>query len=123
MPAKLGAAGRKLWRELVGEYVFEVREVALLEACARQADDVALLEKVLRSDGPIGVGSRGQPKLTPVVGELRQGRLALARLLGELGLPAEEAEDAPTTARSARARHAADVRWAAAAARKARRGA
>jgi hypothetical protein len=124
MPSKLGAAGRKLWRAMTSEFEIaegEVRVIALLEAAVRQADDVALLEEALARDGVTVVGSRGQARMNPVVAELRQSRLALARLLGELPVPEPEADDVPTTAASRRAQRAADIRWAKVAARKARR--
>ena len=45
----------------------------------------------------------------PAIPELRQGRQALSRLLGELKLP--NADGRPESAASARGRHAANARW------------
>jgi hypothetical protein len=106
MPANLGTAGRKLWRSVLEDFDLSGAELVLLEAAARQADDVATLEAGLR-DGFTVQGSRGQPRLAAAVTEVRQGRLALARLLAELRLPAdgEEVGRNPTKAR------AADARW------------
>lgn len=108
-PARLGAAGKKLWTSLVDTFDFDAREVAVLERACRQCDDVALLEGLLERDGLSTVGSTGQPKLTPIVSELRQGRLAVARLLGDLALP--DGSQMPATARTVRARKAANHRW------------
>lgn len=109
-PAGLGEAGRSLWDAINSEFGgLEAREVAVLEAACRQADDVAALEALMASDGLVTQGSMGQPKLVSAVSEARQGRLALARLLNELRLPSDVGVgDSPA---SARARHAAGVRW------------
>lgn len=110
VPEGLGAAGTALWCGLTDVYVFAPREVAVLTLACRQADDVAALEAALAEDGPVVVGSRGQPRLSAVVTELRQGRVALARLLGDLALPGED-DQVPRTAASERASRAAQVRW------------
>lgn len=106
-PAGLGRAGRALWRDIAAEFELDVRELAVLAAACRQADDVARLEALIEEQGAVVTGSAGQPKLSPAFAEVRQGRLALGRLLGDLALP----NDTPTTARSSRARRAAEARW------------
>jgi hypothetical protein len=58
------------------------REQALLAAAARQADAIAALEADIAERGYVVGG-----KLNPAVPETRQGRTALARLLGGLDLP------------------------------------
>jgi hypothetical protein len=85
------------------------REAAILAAACRQADDVAALEEAIAKQGVVVEGSQGQPRLSPLVTEARQGRLAVARLLGELDLADPDAE--PRSAKWRRARHAADARW------------
>jgi hypothetical protein len=89
---------------------YDPREVANIEAACRQADLNAELEAALAADGVAVSGSRGQPTCNPIAAELRQGRLAVLRLLGEVGIPDPEAEKAETAA-SKRGRHAAEVRW------------
>jgi hypothetical protein len=88
---------------------FDERELAVLAAACRQADDLAALEAVIAEEGVVAIGSKGQPRLSSLVTEVRQGRLALTRLLGELDLTDANAE--PRTARSRRAQHAATSRW------------
>lgn len=120
MPAKLGSAGRGLWRAVLDEFDLSSAELVLLEAACRQADDVATLEAGL-ADGFVVAGSKGQPRLSAAVTEARQGRLALARLVAELRLPAEGTDVgvSPVKSRAARARWTArDRRLAAAADRK-----
>jgi phage terminase small subunit len=122
-PEGLAAAGRRLWRAIVGDLAegmeLDARELALLEAAARQADAVSVLERAVKRDGTMVKGASGQRRLNGAVSEVRQGRIALARLLGDLDLPADQA---PRTASSRRAQKAAQVRWAEHTARKAARG-
>ena len=109
-PERLQVAGRALWDTLVADYEFGSHELALLALACRQADDVAALEEVLERDGFIVPGSNGQPKLTAVVAELRQGRLAMSKLLDQLALPADD-EPVGRTPASRRAQKAARARW------------
>ncbi len=112
-PAHLGAAGRKLWvailAAVVDEYELDARELALLEKACGTADTVALLEKALATGSAVVTGPHGQILVNPVIAELRQQRLALARLLGAIDLGDVD----ETTPASRRARHAAQARWAA----------
>lgn len=108
-PAGLGTAGKAIWRSLTGTFDFEVGELLIVETCARQADDLAALEAIVEESGLMVAGSAGQPRLNPAVAECRQARIALARMLGMLGMPDDE--NKPMTAASRSARHAATVRW------------
>jgi hypothetical protein len=76
------------------------REEALLDLAARQAADVAAAEADIAARGHLVEGSRGQKVVNPSVAEVRQSRLALGRLLGQLDLP-ESTRDAVTGARRA----------------------
>jgi hypothetical protein len=111
--AGVGPAGRALWKtvldDLPAELDFDPRELAILAAACRQADAVVELEQAIERDGVMIVGAAGQARMNACVTEARQGRLALARLLGDLDLP-DEAEQ-PRSAASKRAQHAAGVRW------------
>jgi hypothetical protein len=110
-----------LWRRLTGVYEFDAREVTVVEAAARQADRVADLDALVERDGLMVPGSRGQLVMHPGVSEARLGRVALTRLLASLDLPADDdgedevgerrAMTGPKGRRSARAAHAATVRW------------
>ncbi len=112
----LGRAGLALWDRLVGvrangeHYTFLPHEIGVVEACCRQADDLAELERVIERDGYTVTGAAGQSRLNGAVTEARQGRLALARLLGALALPDED--ERPMTEAQRRAQKAANVRWA-----------
>lgn len=110
-PARLGPAGRALWRRFVEHYEFGGHELLVLEAAARQADDVANLEALIADDGLTVAGSAGQRRLHPGLAEVRAGRLAVGKLLAQLSLP-EDAQPIRSEA-STRAQRAAEVRWAA----------
>lgn len=113
-PKGLGKRGRALWRSVVSglpdDWEFDDREAALLGLAARQADDLALLEEAIASRGTFVSGSAGQPVLNPAIGEARQARMAIGRLLGQLELPDGE-EEQPRTAAGKRAQRAARARW------------
>jgi len=108
-PTGLGTAGKALWRRLVSAFDFAEHELAILEVACHQADDVAALERVIAADGMVVTGSAGQSRLNGAVSEVRQGRLALGKLLGALALPDEE--DRPLSATSKTAQKAANARW------------
>jgi uncharacterized protein with von Willebrand factor type A (vWA) domain len=82
------------------------REEALLDLAAHQAEDIARAEADISERGFLVEGSRGQQVINPAVPEVRQGRLALGKLLGQLDLP-ESTRDAVRNAR-----RAAESRWA-----------
>lgn len=109
-PENLAAAGSALWGAVTADYQLDPPELAVLALACRQSDDVATLEAELADQGPTVEGSKGQPRLSPIFAELRQSRLALAKLLAELRLPID-AEAAGLTPASRRAQHAANVRW------------
>ncbi len=113
-PAGLDTAGRAVWRRILGdlpdEWELDARELLILEAAARQADLNRALEVALSEDGVRVLGSSGQPRLNAVATELRQGHVALGKLLEALALPGDEGGGA-LTAQQKRAQAAADARW------------
>jgi len=119
-PGGLSRPGKALWRAIEGDLAegmeLDARELAVLDAACRQADAVGVLERAVKRDGTMVRGASGQRRLNGAVSEARQGRVALARLLGELDLAGESV---PQTAGTRRARKAAETRWAAHHARRA----
>ena len=81
------------------------REEALLDLAARQLDAVARAEADIDTRGYLVEGSRGQQVINPSIAEVRQGRLAMAKILAGLDLP-ESTRDVVQ-----RARAAAEARW------------
>lgn len=110
-PKNLGHAGRDLWRMVTGALTLDPHEQPGLVLACRQLDDVARLEDLLDRDGLVVTGSTGQPRLSAVVAELRQSRLAAAKLLDALALPVDD-ETGSATPAAKRARRAAESRWA-----------
>ena len=69
------------------------REQAVLANACAQADTNAALEERLSEEGVTVRGAAGQWRLNASVTELRQGRLALARLLDQVCLDHTRAPD------------------------------
>jgi uncharacterized protein with von Willebrand factor type A (vWA) domain len=106
-PAGLGKAGKRVWGSILREFQLDARELLVLEQAGAQADAVEALELEIASAGLVSRGSRGQPRLSPTVSELRQARLSVAKLLRDLALPDRDGGTATTR----RARKAAEARW------------
>ncbi len=86
-PAGLRTAGKRLWRSVLQEYELEEHERAmLLEAC-RSLDLLDQLDAAVRRDGAM-VESQQGARAHPAAVEARQQKIALARLLAALRLPA-----------------------------------
>ncbi|HKH14783.1 MAG TPA: hypothetical protein VKA47_09030 [Solirubrobacterales bacterium] len=100
---KAGAALEKTIRgDLPENAELDPREELLLAAASQQADDIAALEGDIRARGHIVRGAKGAEVVNASVREVRQGRLALGRLLAGIDLPAA----APATViRGERAAH------------------
>jgi hypothetical protein len=84
-------------------------EIELLRECCRLLDEVEDLHSARASEGLSVPGSNGQPRVHPGLGELRQHRLALGRLLAQLQLPEEPGALASPV--QAKARVAGHARW------------
>lgn len=110
-PAGLAVRGRRFWRVTIDTYdMTDSEESLLIEAC-RLMDECEQLRGVVDEQGMTVTGSTGQTRVNPAVGELRQHRLALAKLLSQLALP--DVDDGHlATPLQARAPTAATVRWA-----------
>jgi hypothetical protein len=85
---------------LPDSYEWDEREIALLDLAARQAADIDLLEGDIAANGARLEGGR----LNTALCELRQGRVALGRLLGLIDIPNSTAPASVHGAKAARAR-------------------
>jgi hypothetical protein len=83
---------------------WDEREVALLDLAARQADDIDRLERDIEQRG-VRVPGRGGEVLNQAFAEVRMGRVALVRILGQVDIPES------LSPRSLHGRKAAEVRW------------
>ena len=97
-PVGTRAAGRRLWEAVVRDFdLAEHEEVLLREAC-RTLDLLDELAAAVRRDGPL----TAEGKAHPAAVEARAQRIALARLLAALRLPAGEVGDHQASARPQR---------------------
>jgi len=110
-PKDLGARGRAFWRRTLDEFELSEVEVELLRECCRLLDECESMRASVEHDGTTVKGSTGQVRVHPALGELRQHRLALGRLLAQIALPDvdEQTLRSPTQARASKA---AQARWA-----------
>lgn len=109
-PKGLGARGRAFWRATVRDFDLSDVECEVLREACRLLDEVDSLREAIDADGVTVTGSQGQTRVNPAIGEVRQHRLALARLLAQLDLPDVDGGRVltPTQARASRA---AQTRW------------
>lgn len=92
-PDGTGAAGRRLWASITNVYELEEHEAALLVEAVRTVDLLARLDGEVRKFGAIVESPQGR-KANPAAVEARQQKIALARLLAALRLPAGAEEGA-----------------------------
>ena len=121
VPKDLGARGRGFWRKTLEIYDLSEVEIELLRECCRLLDEAESLRVAVEQDGTTVKGSTGQVRVHPALGELRQHRLALGKLLAQLALPDVDESHLQSPAQ-ARASKAAQTRWASHNARKAANG-
>jgi hypothetical protein len=91
-PDGLRAPGRRLWDAITGDYDLDEHELVLLREAARTVDLCEELETDLRRDGATIESPQGK-KAHPAAVEVRQQRIALARLMAALRMPAGDEGD------------------------------
>jgi len=80
------------------DFELEEFELALLREAVRTVDQLDELAKIVRREGLV-VTTKAGPRAHPALVESRQLRIALARLLAALQLPAGEEVDASAARR------------------------
>lgn len=108
-PSDLQTRGKGLWRSVVGKYVLDPAETALLHELCRTADELDALTAAMADQSPVVAGSQGQPRANPLLAEIRHHRRLAETLTVALALPV----DGETTGRrrSVNAKAAANARW------------
>jgi hypothetical protein len=92
-PPGLGDAGATLWRQTVDSFELAEHELVLLEQICHTLDAISILQQ--RLDAADVLDERYNGRVHPCLPELRQQRLALGRLLRQLGIPGLEAPGKP----------------------------
>jgi hypothetical protein len=95
-PTTLKRRGKALWAAVHREYELEEHEEALLLELCRCVDLCDELHAVVAAEGAI---EHGTSRVHPAAVELRQQRIALARLQAALRLPAGDEDDRQQGAR------------------------
>lgn len=88
-PSGLRRSGRTLWRAVVTDYELDEHEKTILREACRTADSLDALQVQLDNDGVMSESSQGA-RVHPALVELRQQRIAFARLLTALRIPQGE---------------------------------
>src|SRR5512133_3567443 len=84
-PSGLKSAGRRLWAAVVSKYVLTPAELANLAEACRTKDELDRLERAVRALPDLTTtGSTGQPKVHPLLAEVRAHRQLLERLTAAL---------------------------------------
>lgn len=110
-PQHLRESGSQLWEAVTAKYALRADELRVLEDACSEADIIDMLRMLIDGD-LMTTGSKGQMILIPAVSEIRQHRAVLASLMRQLKLPEDGDEDKAAGERSAKAREAAQSRWA-----------
>lgn len=88
MPEELEAGGAALWRSVTARFQLEEHEARTLREAARTVDIIDRLHTEAMSLPVVAEQYGG--RVNPVIGELRQQRLAFARILAALRLPEDD---------------------------------
>jgi len=91
-PEGTGPSGAALWTDVLSKYELEEHELAMLREAVRTVDHLDGLHALVEAEGLMTTGPHGS-KPHPALVEARQLRIALARVLAALRLPAGEEED------------------------------
>lgn len=118
-PTGLGTRGRKLWRQITGDYELSDTELTILYEAGKTLDAIDLLDLAISESGATVVGSQGQQVVNGALTEIRGQRALFHKLIASIDLPEE---DSVRSATSMRASTAANHRWSTPAARSRRAG-
>jgi hypothetical protein len=86
-PSDLGKAGKVLWRNVVRENELSAIEFPLLHQTCRVVDILDDLYREKAQMTAIVSGSNGQPRVNPILAEIREQTAILDRLIVGLAIP------------------------------------
>ncbi|HXH78172.1 hypothetical protein [Nocardioides sp.] len=88
-PKGLGQSGRALWAAVLGDFELTEHETVVLREACRTADSLDALQMLIEQEGHMSESSQGV-RVHPALVELRQQRIALARLFAAMHIPTGE---------------------------------
>lgn len=109
-PPNFAPRGREFWERVTDRWELSLPEMTLLVEACRLLDEIELLAESIETHGVMVAGSTGQLRPNPAIGEARQNRLALSRLVAQLALP-DEAGETLSTPRQASGKRAMQSRY------------
>ena len=86
-------AGRRLWKTVLGEYDLSGADLELLRQAVVIADELAILEKLIRASGPLIRDGNGNPRANPAAVQFRLHADSLGKLLAALQVVGERLDD------------------------------
>ena len=94
-PKNLKKTGRRFFRKVQREYIFEeTHDIERLAQAASCLDEIVLAEKILETDGRFFTTKSGIVREHPALKAIRDFRTLFVRIIRELGLDIET-KDAP----------------------------
>jgi hypothetical protein len=90
LPDGLGMAGQRLWRATITAFELDDHEAMILESACRELDVAAHADEAVTQAGAWLRDSGGNVRVHPGLAAARAARLASARLIKTLALPARE---------------------------------
>jgi phage terminase small subunit len=103
-PEHLSEPRKTLYATLVAQYAFDAASLELLRLLCEALDRLEEARQAVDEEGLVVPGRYG-PRANPAVAIERDTRIAVARLLRELGLESEPAATAPLALRPRRSDH------------------
>lgn len=100
----LGAAGKRLWDNVIESFALEVHEEALLREACRTVDTINQLQREIDRDGVTTHTGFETKRIHPALIEIRQQRITLTRIVAALGLPQGLEDGEPVDAPAKRAK-------------------
>jgi hypothetical protein len=95
---------KQLQAELPEGWEWDARDLAVIRLAHATSETISRLEEELEQSGVVELGSKGQPRVSPLVSELRLQRESLARLLDRLTIPSDDPPKSVVHQRAANAR-------------------
>lgn len=108
-PQSLDAAGRRLWRSVLGAYDLAPAELELLRQACRVVDVLDRIDTTLMDSEMVVEGHTGQPRPHPLLAASVMQRQVLDGLLRSLALPLPDEDAGRRRSKSAMA--VAQARW------------